>query len=677
MNRRHWLSLVLTSSASTVLLSRSLGAISPSRHEVGPGLFFDQSDLSRIREQYLNHPDFAELRGSHANYDYRGQANWLETEVRFNDALMSIRPLRMMAEDTAFIAAMTDNVEAEALAKKAIRTLMKFPRWDFFLDGDQPIAVQRASHSVVSLCLVIDLLGDRLDDAERKEWLQTMWERGVTPCFRTVEDIRHPTTVDGWRFDPDSTFFEHRPGNRTDMNRRPEITYVTNLRAVPASALVVGTVAYELEFGASAEVDRFREMGIWGMEIFRELFKADGSYDEEVSYANYTATHLVQAIIAMRRHTEVDMTDLIDWDAFVDYLYNMSMPTHDDPYALVNWGDSGQTPARIANVKRAQLSRWIAGETDNGFAQAFARDFGGAQDVWAALWFEADVKPKLPPNENKLWVSDLDRVVARTGYRPEDLVVALRSGPPANHEHGDRNSIIVKCFGQELITDPLRPAYSFSDPAWRMRLTEGHSAILIDGHGHEHHNGIEGTNASASFARIVSHHSNDRYAQWVSDATQPYRLVDTDIKLVRRSMAVLFDHPAIVMVDRITKWRGESTVQARFFGYNWDDKLRMTAEDYGFQIHRPGSVLRAQVIANVDWSSSADTMDILGDNASIHPFVDVTTAPTTDLTLVTVMGLAESEAGLPAMSAKSEGAGFTLEIGDQRVSVLGEAITIS
>lgn len=650
--------------------------MSPTTQGMGPGLFFDPGDFARIREQYLNHPEFADLRRAHAEYDYAGKSTWLETEVRFNDALMSIRPLRDIAEEMAFVAAMTDNAQAEALAKQAMRTLMKFPRWDFFLDGDQPIAVQRASHSTVTVCLVIDLLGDRLDTAERKEWLRTMWERGATPCFRTVEDIRHPTTVEGWRFDPDSTFFEHRPGNRTDMNRRPEITYVTNLRAVPASALLIGTVAYELEFGSSDEVDRYREMGIWGIDIFRTLYKADGSYDEEVNYANYTATHLAQAVIALRRHTEVDMADLIDWDAFVDYLYNMAMPTEANPFGLVNWGDSGRTPDALAGIKRTALSHWIAGETGNAHAQAYARSFGGHHDVWASLWFDPDVKPQLPPNENKLWVSELDRVVARTGYRSEDLVVALRSGPPANHEHGDRNSIIVKCYGQELITDPLRPAYSFSDPAWRMRLTEGHSAVLIDGRGHEHHNGIEGTNASASFARIVSHESNDQYAQWVSDASQPYRLVDTDIKLVRRSMAVLYDLPAIVMVDRITKWRGDSIVQARFFGYNWDDQLKLSAEEYGFQIHRPGSVLRAMVISNVGWSSAVGQMDMLGDRASIHPFVDVTSDPTTDLTLVTVMALAPDETSLPAVSAQSVAEGFALNVGGQSIEVMGETIKV-
>lgn len=673
MNRRSWLSLVLASSASTVLLPRALRAMAPPGDGMGPGLFFDPADLARIRHNYQHHPEFAEFRQSHVEFDYAGQAAWMDT-IRHNDQLMTMRPLRMLAEDLAFIALMTGEPQAERLAKRAVREIMKFDRWDFFLDGDDPIAVQRASHATVSVALVIDLLGDRVSADERRQWIKIMWERGTTPCFRTVEDIRHPQTVKGWRFDPESTFFEYRPGSRTDQNRRPEITFNTNLRAVPASALMIGTLAYELEFGANETTRRYREMGVWGMDAFRDFFQDDGSYEEEVNYANYTATHLVQAVIAMRRHSDTDLTDLIDWDAFTDFLYHMTMRTEADPYGVINWGDSGLTPDTVHTAKRTGLATWIAGETGNVLAQGFARKHGGQRDLWSAMWFDERVPAELPPNRHELWVSDLDRVVARTGYEAEHLVVALRSGPPANHEHADRNSLIVKCYGQELITDPLRPAYSYSDPAWRMRLTEGHSAVLIDGRGHEHHNGVEGTNASRSFARVVSHESNDTFARVVSDATQPYRLVDTDIELVRRSVGVLYHLPAVIVVDRVTKWQGASTVQARFFGYNWDGALDLSADEGGFMIRRPGAVLQARVFSSTPITCKTGEMDVLGEQARIHPFVDVKSEPTTDLTLVTIMALAANRGDLPRVTGGAEDAGFTVTIGGQRVRIEGEEI---
>jgi hypothetical protein len=673
MNRRNWLSLIFTASASTVFLPRALRAMTPSGHGMGPGLFFDPADLERIRHNYHHHPDLAEFRQSHVDFDYAGRAAWMDT-IRYNDQLVAMRPLHDLAEDLAFIVLMTGEPQAEHLAKRALREIMKFDRWDFFLDGDDPIAVQWASHATVAVALAIDLLGDRLSPDERRQWTKTMWERGTTPCFRTVEDIRHPQTVQGWRFDPESTFFEHNPGNRTDKNRRPELCFNTNLRAVPASALMIGTLAYEMEFGANETTRRYREMGVWGMNAFRDFFQKDGSYEEEVDYANYTATHLVQAIIAMRRHGDTDLTDLIDWDAFTAFLYRMTMRTEADPFGVINWGDSGLTPDTVHTAKRTGLVTWIAGETGNALAQGFARKHGGQRDLWSALWFNERVPAELPPNRNELWVSDLDRVVARTGYDAEHLVVALRSGPPANHEHADRNSLIVKCYGQELITDPLRPAYSYSDPAWRMRLTEGHSAILVDGRGHEHHNGVEGTNASRSFARVVSHESNDTFARVVSDASQPYRLVDTDIKLVRRSVGVLYHLPAVIVVDRVTKWQGASAMQARFFGYNWDGALGLSADETGFLIRRPGAVLQAQVFSNTSLNCGTGEMDILGERAKIHPFVDIKSEPTTDFTLITVMTLAVNQSDLPRVTGGPEGEDFAFNVGGQRVRVRGEAI---
>jgi hypothetical protein len=286
------------------------------------------------------------------------------------------------------------------------------------------------------------------------------------------------------------------------------------------------------------------------------------------------------------------------------------------------------------------------------------------------------VAAELPPDEPRLWVSELDRVVARTGFGPEHLVVAMRSGPPANHEHADRNSLIVKCYGQQLVTDPLRPPYSYSDPAWNLRLTEGHSALLIDGRGHEHHNGVEGTNASRSWARIVAHHAAADHATWVSDATQPYRLVDTDIKEVVRTVAVLYHLPAVVVVDRVAKWTRPSTVAARYFGYDWDGKLEQSASGNRFLVKRPGAVMRGLVFSATPTATHADRLDIPEEIARRHPYVDVMSAPSRDLTMVTVLGLAPTEDALPQVSAQHAGHDFELNVGGTPVRYADGQLTV-
>jgi hypothetical protein len=667
----------MATSAGSLLTPTAWGLIAGRKPGVRHGLFFDPERVDEIRNHYLHHDAFADLRAEHAAFDHAAETAWMDNELRYNDQLFDMRRLGDSAVELAFVFLMTGDKRALALTRRIIGEIMKFERWDFFLDGDEPIAVQRASQATVAVSLVIDFLGNQIEESERKQWLQTMRVRGCEACFRTIEDIRHPRKVEGWRFDPESTFFEHRPGNRTDMNRRPEITFNTNLRAVPASALVIGALAYELEFWESEDTRRFREMGIWGIEDFREFFKSDGSYDEEVNYANYTALHILQAVIALRRHGGPDLTDIINWDAYVNFQLNMSMPTNQDPWAVVNWGDSGNPPGNPKAVKRTALPFWVARETRNGVAQEFALTHAGRNDMWSALWFDPSVAPKPLPEGPRLWVSELDRVVARTGFDKEHLVVAMRSGPPANHEQADRNSIIVKCFGEELVTDPLRPPYSYSDPAWKMRLTEGHSAVLIDGQGHDHHNGIEGTNASTAFARIVDHAVNDRFATWVSDATQAYRLVDTDIRLVRRSMAVLYGLPAVIIVDRITKWEQPSTVQSRFFGYNLDDRLELQAGDGTFTVRRPGVVMQAHAFSTSPAACRIGALDVPEELARQHPFVDVATGPTRDLTLVTVLSISREGTQPPPVDGRRDGSDFAISIGQERATVRDGVLTIS
>lgn len=640
MNRRTWLSLIAASSAYAMTPSVLRSANATGR-DVRYGLFFDPERLEQIKQTYRTNPLFAELREKNASIDFAKESAWIE-EVRNNDQLVGLLRLGQLIEEAVILSLLTNDSRAVAFVRKGMEKLMEFERWDFFLDGDLPIAVQRASQMTVVTVLVVDFLGDKISSDERSRWLKAMWERGCLPCYRTIEDIRYPRTVKGWRFDPDSTFFEHRPGNRTDMNRRPEITINTNLRAVPAAALLIGTVAYQKEFGQSAESERYMEMGLWGIEDFRHFYKSDGSYDEEVNYANYTALHLAQAIIAMKRTGGPDRMDLIDWNAYVDYQLNMAMPTDAHPFAVVNWGDSGGHPDNPGRDKRTSLPAWIASTFQNPHAQALGTVYSGTQTLWAALWHDPKVPVELPANEPRLWVSELDRVVARNGFQKEHLVVAMRSGPPANHEHADRNSIIVKCFGEQLVTDPLRPPYSYSDPSWRMRLTEGHSAVLVDGQGHDHHNGIEGTNASTAYARIVEHQSNSRLATWISDATQPYRLRDTNIKTVVRSMGVLFGAPAVVVVDKLEKWDDASSFSARFFAYNLDEAVQLSALGDGFIIDRPGARSRAHVWSNQDFSVRSDRMNVAEELSRLHPFVEVQAASSTQTYLVTVLSLAKA-----------------------------------
>lgn len=670
MNRRHAIKLLSTVCASGMILQRlpAMSAASDSG-ELRYGLLFGVEELPRIRANFSGNPAFADFREELMGFDKSAEVKWMETELRHNDQLFDIARLGKTAEAMAFLYLMTGDETAARLARRAIREIMKFERWDFFLDGDRSIAVQRGSSSTVATALVVDFLGDRLSDKERREWLRTMGERGCEACYLGLYGIRYPQEVVGWRFDPESTFYEHRPYAMNDQNRRPEITEDTNLRAVPASALVIGAAAYQLEFGESETPSRWLEMGRFSSEVFREVFQPDGSYHEEVNYANYTALHLQQAAIAFDRLGEDGLMDLIHWDNYVDFQLNMTMPTHLNPVDIVNWGDSGARPSGPRAFSATALPMWVAAVNGNALAQWYAENLAGKHTFWSVIWYDPAVKAEPPSPGSRLYVSDLDRVVARTGFGLDDLVVAMRSGPPANHEHADRNSLIVKCFGERLVTDPNRPPYNWKDPSWALRLTKGHSGVLVDGRGHEYVNGVEGTNPSRAYARITDQQATDPFALWSSDATQPYRLIDTEIKQVVRTVVVFFEENALVVVDRFAKHEKPSTFTARFFGYNPDGELGQEVGNSGFLVTRPHAALRATTHCSVGTNILAGMLDIAPDRAAENPFIDVVTAPCMEAWLITVMSIARNPSDTMTARFSEADEDTLVEIGKARLRV--------
>ena len=637
----------------------------PSGRLLSYALFFDESDVDRIRSAYFNNPVFESVRSALESIDADETRNFLRTEVRFNDQLYDIARVGTLLEELSFRFLMNGDELSRDLAIECGDTIMKFDRWDFFLDGDKPIAVQRASQSTISISLGADWLGASLPEEQRRAWLQTMGERGCQACYNSLYIIANPHATTDWRFDPESTYFEHRPDNRTDMNRRAEITQDTNLRAVPASAILIGTTAYEFEFGSSEKTQRWMNVGAEAVRAFKPLFQADGSYHEEISYAHYTATHVAQAAIVTARTGSVDLTDTVNWDRYADFQLNMTMPTRGDRYSVVNFGDSGNHS--FNEPARAALPGWIAARSQNTTAQWYADNLAGTRTIWDVIWRDNSLEGRPPVDGNKLWISELDRVVARTGWDEDALVVAMRSGGPANHEHADRNSIIVKSHGEVLVSDPLRPPYSFADPAWPMRLSVGHSGVLIDGRGHQHHNGVEGTNASRALARIVHSDVNTHQANWTSNATQAYRLVDTNIKGVFRSIAVLFEPQVIVVVDSVSKYVQPSRLTARFFGFNEDGNYGVTIGDGRFIVRRPNAVMRAEVLSELGHRIVRGEPFVPEETAKLHPFVDVVTDPAEDILLVTVLSVGTSESTLPTIDTSFSNGSHTIRVGGQTV----------
>ncbi len=626
------------------------------------GLFFDAADLPALRARFTSEPMFAPLREKLAAFDRVAERRFLAAEVRFNDHLVHLSRIYTTARQMAFFYAMTSDEDAAALAAEAVRTLLQFPKWDFFLEGGaRVVGLQRAPGATLAVALCADWLGGFIDDDERARWLRAMGTRGCEPSFLSLYGMRYKDQVVGWTMDETSTYFEYHPEDRVDLSNWPTILDRTNLKAVPASALAVGAVAYQAFFGSDDATERWLEQAVYSVSSFADLFARDGSYDEGVSYANSTAGHLAQALTVLWRAQQIDLYDLINWPGLVEYALEMTMPTAADPYGIVNFGDAGSGMTSAAPF-------WIAGRLRNGRAQWFGQNRARAHDEWSVIWYDHATPPEAPSEGPHCWRSDLDWIVARTGYAADALVVAMRSGGPANHEHADRNSLIVKCFGEILVADPYRPPYSFSDPAWMLRTTAGHSALLIDGQGHQYHDGSEGTNPSDAVARIVRSGERDGVFFWTSDATAAYQLVLPDVASVTRTVVVLHELPAVLVLDKVRKESLPSRLQARFFGYNLDGKGHLDAGAGGFVTRRPGATLQGLAGAAGGVTIRAGTLPIPEATAALHPFAEVSTqearlAPF----LVTVLVLERGAGGEASAQLFSQPGGvydITLRHGD-------------
>jgi hypothetical protein len=215
-----------------------------------------------------------------------------------------------------------------------------------------------------------------------------------------------------------------------------------------------------------------------------------------------------------------------------------------------------------------------------------------------------------------------DWVVSRTGWTAPDTVVAFRSGGPSNHEHADRNSVIFKAHGERLFHDPLKAGYDPKGVRWLLRQTEAHTAVLIDGRGHQYHDGREGTNSSWAQARITHHATGAGWMVATSDGTEAYQLVNDAVRRVERT--VVFVKPDILLLfDRVSLDPAKAAaVQLRFQVNNEDGHGQSTAEGTAFRIRRPHASLLATVHSPAALTVRTGQLALPPEEGN-YPFVEV------------------------------------------------------
>ena len=642
--RREFLGQSVLGTIGLCVFPRSLDAAMQAGQEAsvpGRGLVFDAKDLPRLRET-IRHPRFAPYWKSLTDADLEADRRFLTTELKLNNHVRHMLQVRQILERTSFVFALTQDARQLEIARLAIDRLLQYKRWDYFLEGgEETIGLQRAPEATLAMSFARDWLDGVLSRATKDEMERQIAEKGAPACYRTLYGMKYPDRVKGWGFDPESDY-----AFRFDLHRWPLILNSTNLKVIPIAGL---GVAGCLLRGKHDQAQRWLDMALQSARAFSIMFGPDGSYDEGAGYWGYTAQHLALFLEVLWRTTGQDERKLINFPGTSRFALQMSMPTAGRPEDCVNFSDAG-------NMGDISVAAWTARHYHDGLAQHVAMTTGEVRSHYPVIWFDPAIEPAKPGPDLLDARFANDWVVSRSGWTEDDTVVALRSGGPSNHEHADRNSVILKAHGERLFHDPFKAAYSHTEPHWLLRATEAHTAVLIGGKGHQYHDGREGTNASWAEAKIIDYQIGNQQLVVTSAATGAYRLVNNDVNLVTRT--IVFVKPDIlILFDRVRLAAIPLPVQLRFQVYDDDGRGKAVAASSGFRIERPGATVRGAFYTPGACTVRTDTLKLPAEHG-VHPYVEVESGGSLDHHVLTVCTIQQAGKEHGTMNAQATGRGW-------------------
>ena len=561
MKRRNALQLIGGSAAFFTLPSylsarEKLTKTTGSKH-----LFFAKEDIPRIRQNSkteLLKNNFQEI----LNVDLEEYQTFIHENADTKDLVRSFARMQEILRRQSLVYLVTQNQRRGKLLLDLIKIILNMPKWDYFQAGEKTFGLQRAPGATIYLLFAREVLTDLIDIKLEKELLANIAEKGCLPSYIALWGMENKETVKNWHFDA-----EYLANYDIQMDRWPIILDETNLKAIPTSGLGLGALAL---LGIDDRAEYWLDMAVHSAKEWLKLLSTDGGYFEGVSYADYSFRNLFLFFDAHQRIIgDVDWIDLANFYGFTEYLVCLQLGRQfdGDRPDIVNFSDARNSFFPIT-------ASWIANNGKDPIAQYAAENFSGLFDFHDYLLYHPSQKATPPPESLKNKKFDLDWIVCRTGWKPNDNFLAFKSGMPANHEHADRNSFIFKAYGERLLTDHFGAAYDWRDEGWLLRLTEAHNTILIDGKGHQYHDGSEGTNFSLAEAKILRFIDRENFVWWNSEATQAYQLVNKDVKKVIRS--ILFAKPDVVVVfDQMEKKKSPSKLSARFFPDNRDENTKI------------------------------------------------------------------------------------------------------
>jgi len=638
------------SAAALAMLPRPALALASPRAGGGSRLFFDVSEVARIRAAAASSilspvVDGWAVGGVAATRQALADAE--RTGILYAEFRAALKKLRQQG----IVHLVDPDPQREAVLLEGMDQILAMDAWDYMLDGDTTIGLLVASVTTDTVVFLQEVLGNALGPDREAQLLADIAEKGCAPCARILDGMEDPSTVTGWRMDErHSALFD------IDFSNWPVILATTNLRAVPAASLGIGALAIR---GQDDRADGWLDQAVRNTRAILGLFNPDGSYHEGFGYATGTLLHIFGFLNAHQRvDGSIRWADEIDLEGMVTYYLAMQAGRKPDGTPdIVNFSDAWNSGSYCVP---AWLARQLEGTPAGNVAQFAVERASYSNSYLDVLWVDPDRPVSHPPESDLNVRLDSDWIACRTGWAADDAVLAFRSGGPGNHEHADRNHLFYKVYGERLLTDPLKSAYDWRQPKWLLRLTEAHNTILIDGKGHQYHDGSEGTNPSQAEAHITRYEDGGDRVGWTSDATPAYALANDAITRVRRT--VLFAKPDVVVVLDEINASSPVSPSARFHPENRDGAARLSTNDVGFRLDRPHASLTGHAFAQNGLAIRTHQLD-LDPELGVYPFAETTLPKGTSHQLVTVLCATPTGAEPIPVSVEGDTEGWTVQAG--------------
>jgi hypothetical protein len=610
------------------------------------GVLFSKDDIPRIKNN-TQLPLFKDFWQSAVNADLKADIKFLKEELNIHRHFQHLIKADDILRRSALVSLLENNKAHEDVAKLAIEKIHSFEDWDYIIEGGKEmLAFQCAPDALISFVLAYDWMKEKLSTADKDDMLKAIAKKGAQPCYLTLYGMKYPEKVKGWSFDPREDY-----RNNVDLSKWPVILNRTNLKMVPISGLIIGALALE---GKYPESKKWLELGIDSMKDFATMWGKDGVYLEGFGYSGYSTKHMILSVDVLNRAKKANYSNIINFKGYSKFILQMFSPFKNNPFGAINFGDN-------AFSIESPLLLWIAREFKDGIAQYTFEKFPCRINAYALAWYDGSVKPKDPSPDLMDVKFSNDWVVSRNGWTENDTVVGFRSGGPGNHEHADRNSIILNAFGERLLHDPLGAAYQAVEKHWLLRQTEAHTAVLIDGKGHQYHDGRDGTNSSQASAKVTQYKPGKKMTVVTSDATQAYKLVNQDVKKIQRTIA-LIKPDIFIIIDELEKLKDESKLQVRFQAYNVDNKavLKTSNDAKTFQIVRPSAKLLASIWSSVKINITDGKLDVPADKG-IFPYIEVSNDQSKECIMVTVCSvIPENQKEEPEITINASTTGYEI-----------------